>query len=141
MRVRAALPSVANLPTAVAYLPATVRGMGDDGRMSAQPAFDYDPDDPVEILRVLPPQYHEQFLAEYDAAAAGARRPEHYRELHKLLRLWRLRAVAYSDPGFDDRLREAQESARTGRRGTPIEEIVPDWNERVAAAERRRAGA
>jgi hypothetical protein len=109
--------------------------------MTAQPAYDYDPDDPVEILRVLPAQYHEQFLAEYDAAAAGARRPEHYRELHHLLRLWRLSAVAFSDPGYEARLREAQESARTGRRGTPIEEIVPDWNERVAAAERRRTNA
>ena len=107
--------------------------------MTAQPAYDYDPDDPVEILRVLPAQYHEQFLAEYDAAVAGARRPEHYRELHHLLRLWRLSAVAFSDPGYEARLREAQDSARTGRRGTPIEEVVPDWKERVAAAERRRA--
>jgi hypothetical protein len=31
-----------------------------------------------------------------------------------------------------------EESVRTGRRGTPIEEIVPDWDERVAAAGRRR---
>jgi hypothetical protein len=115
--------------------------MGDDGNMTAQPTYDYDPDDPVEILRVLPAQYHEQFLAEYEAAVAGARLPEHYRELHHLLRLWRLSAVAFSDPGYETRLGEAQESARTGRRGTPIEEIVPDWNERVAAAERRRAGA
>jgi Family of unknown function (DUF6247) len=113
--------------------------MSDDGAMTAQEAYDYDPDDPVEILRVLPSQYHEQFLAEYDAAVAGARRPEHYRELHHLLRLWRLRAVAYSDPGFDNRLRAAQDAARNGTPGTPIEEIVPDWNERVAAAERRRA--
>jgi hypothetical protein len=59
--------------------------------MTAQLAGDYDPDDPVEILRVLPGWFHGQFLAEYDAAVAGARRPEQYRELHRLLRLWRLR--------------------------------------------------
>jgi hypothetical protein len=55
--------------------------------MTAQPVDDSDPDDPVEILRVLPARFHEQFLAEHDAAVAGARRPEQYRELHRLSRL------------------------------------------------------
>jgi hypothetical protein len=108
--------------------------------VTAQSAPERDPDDPVEILRILPSQLHEQFLAEYGAAVTGARRPEHYHELHHLLRLWRLRAAAYSDPGYESRLRAMQDAARTGRRGgTPIEEVVPDWAERVAAA-RRRAG-
>ncbi len=110
------------------------------GDMTAQPVDDYDPDDPVEILRVLPGGFHEQFLAEYDAAVADARRPEQYRELHHLLRLWRLRAVAYSDPGYADRLAAMQAAVRSGRRdGTPIEDVVPDWDEQVAA-QRRRAG-
>jgi uncharacterized protein DUF6247 len=110
--------------------------MGDDGCMSAQPVQDYDPDDPVEIMRVLPARYHEQFLAEYDAVAASARHPEQYHHLHETLRLWRLRAVAYADPDFETRL----EAARSGTSdGTPIEELVPDWAERVAAARRRRA--
>lgn len=114
-------------------------GCGMMGIMTAQPAHDYDPDDPVEILQVLPARFHEQFLAEYDAAVAGARRPEQYRELHRLLRLWRLRAVAYSDPGYEGRLQALEDAVRAGRReGTPIEEIVPDWDERVAAAQRRR---
>ena len=109
--------------------------------MTAQPVDDYDPDDPVEILRVLPAQFHAQFLSEYDAAVAGARRPEQYRELHHLLRLWRLRAAAYSDPGYEARLQAMKDAVRTGRwEGTAIEEIVPDWDERVAAAQRRRAG-
>jgi hypothetical protein len=109
--------------------------------MTALPVDDYDPDDPVEILRALPARFHGQFLAEYDLAVAGARRPEQYRELHHLLRLWRLRAVAYSDPGYEGRLQAVQDAARAGRRdGTPIEELVPDWEERVAAAQRRRAG-
>ena len=109
--------------------------------MTAQSAYEYDPDDPVEILRVLPSGFHEQFLAEYDAAVTGARRPEHYRELHHLLRLWRLRAAAYSDPGYEARLHAMQDAVSTGRRdGTPIEEIVPDWAERVAAAQRRADG-
>lgn len=41
--------------------------------MTAQPVDD-DPDGPVEILRVLPARFHEQFLAEYDMAVLGARR-------------------------------------------------------------------
>jgi hypothetical protein len=114
--------------------------MRDDDDMTAQPADDYDPDDPVEILRVLPARFHEQFLAEYDAAVAGARRPEEYRQLHHLLRLWRLSAAAFSDPGYEARRQAVEESVRAGRRGTPIEEIVPDWDEQVAAAGRRRAG-
>jgi hypothetical protein len=94
--------------------------------VTAQSAHEYDPDDPVEILRVLPSRFHEQFLAEYDAAVTSARRPEHYHALHHLLRLWRLRAAAYSDPEFAARLEAVQDEVRAGRRaGTPIEEIVP----------------
>ena len=116
-------------------------GCGMMGGMTAQPVDDYDPDDPVEILRVLPGGFHEHFLAEYDAAVADARRPEQYRELHHLLRLWRLRAVAYADPGYAGRLAAMQEAVRSGRQdGTPIEDVVPDWDEKVAAAQRRRAG-
>ena len=72
--------------------------LGEDGSVTAQSAHEYDPDDPVEILRVLPGRFHEQFLAEYDAVVTAARRPERYHELHHLLRLWRLRAAACSDP-------------------------------------------
>ena len=106
------------------------------GHMTDQPVDGYDPDDPVEILRVLPAVFHAQFLAEYDAAVASARRPEQYRQLHHMLRLWRLRASAYADPGYQARL----ESARAGSGDqTAIEHIVPDWADRVAAAQRRRA--
>jgi Family of unknown function (DUF6247) len=101
--------------------------------MSAQPVQEYDPDDPVEILRVLPEQLHEQFLAEYGAAAEGAKRVEGYRALHDLLRLWRLTAIAHSDPGFDTRLERAREAARTGSTEgwVPIEDVVPDWPDRL----------
>jgi hypothetical protein len=98
-------------------------------------------DDPVEILRTLPVGFHEQFLAEYDAAVTGARRPELYGELRRLLRLWRLRAATYSDPGYESSLQAVREAVAAGRRdGTPIEEVVPDWDERVAAARRHAAG-
>jgi hypothetical protein len=101
--------------------------------MSAQPVQEYDPDDPVEILRVLPEQFHEQFLAEYKTAVEGAHRVEGYRALHDFLRLWRLRAIARSDPGFETRLERVREAARTGSTEgmVPIEDIVPDWPERL----------
>ena len=54
--------------------------------MSAEPVQDYDPGDPVEILRNLPAQLHDQFQIEYTAAAENARYPEGYRALHTLLR-------------------------------------------------------
>jgi Family of unknown function (DUF6247) len=101
--------------------------------MSAQPVQEYDPDDPVEILRVLPEQFHEQFLAEYTTAVEAAHRVEGYRALHDLLRLWRLRAVARSDPSFETRLERVRESVRRdGSEGwVPIEDIVPDWPDRL----------
>jgi Family of unknown function (DUF6247) len=68
--------------------------------MSAQPVHELDPDDPVEILRVLPGRFHDQFLAEYyEAAGEAARQVGGYRQLHDLLRRWRLSAAAYSAPG------------------------------------------
>jgi hypothetical protein len=96
--------------------------------MTAHPISDLDPDDPVEILRILPGVYHSQFLAEYEAAVDGARRPEEFRRLHDLLRLWRLRAIAYSDPGYDARM----DSAREGRAAdfAPAEQIIPGWPRR-----------
>jgi hypothetical protein len=78
--------------------------MRDDGNVTAQQVHDDDPGYPIEIMRILPAQHHEQFLAEYAAAAASARRSDRYRQLHHVLRLWRLRAAAYSDPDFDARL-------------------------------------
>lgn len=65
----------------------------------------------------------------------GARRPEHYHELHHLLRLWRLRAAAYSDPGFAARL-AAVEDAVSGQvllfggdpgSGGPLPDGTWDW--------------
>ena len=118
-----------------------VGALREDRDVTAQSAQEHNPDDPVEILRVLPSQFHEQFLAEYDAAVADARWPEHYKELHRLLRLWRLRAAAYSDPGYESRLQALRDTVRTGRReGTPIEEFVPDWSERVEGMQRRADG-
>jgi hypothetical protein len=98
--------------------------------MSALPVHEPDPDDPVEILRVLPGRFHDQFLREYyGAAAVAARQVGGYRQLHDLLRLWRLTAVAHSDPGFAGRLEAVREAVRAGSvaGSVPIEEAVPGW--------------
>jgi hypothetical protein len=97
--------------------------------MSAQPVEDFDSDDPVEILHILPERFHEQFLAEYTVAAEAARRPEGYRALHALLRIWRLSAVAYSAPGFEDRLAAVREAVSTGSVAdtVPASDVIPGW--------------
>jgi len=98
--------------------------------MNAQPVHEPDPDDPVEILRVLPARFHDQFLREYYGAAAGAaRQVGGYRQLHDVLRLWRLTAVAHSDPGFAGRLAAVREAVEFGNLegSTPIEDAVPGW--------------
>jgi len=104
--------------------------------MSAQPVHEPDPDDPVEILRVLPERFHEQFLAEYyEAASEASRRVDGYRQLHDLPRRWRLSGAAFSAPGFEERLQAVQEAVRTGslEGSVPVEEIVPGWPDRVRA--------
>jgi len=101
--------------------------------MSAQPVQEHDADEPVEILRVLPERFREQFLNEYAAAVEAARRPEGYRALHDLLRLWRLTAAAYSEPGFEARLASVREAVLVGslEGSVPIEEMIPDWPARL----------
>lgn len=78
--------------------------------MSAQPVHRPDPEDPGEILRVLPERWHAEFLAEYRAALEGAREVRHWPQLPALLHRWHLRAVAYSDPEFWAAAREARDA-------------------------------
>jgi Family of unknown function (DUF6247) len=92
--------------------------------VTAQPVYDRDPDDPVEILRALPEGYHPQFRAEYAAAVERAHNPEEFRQLHELLRLWRLRAAAYSSVGYEQRLEAAREGAADF---TPAAQVIPGW--------------
>lgn len=91
--------------------------------MTAQ-ARDIDPSDPAAILRLLPKQHHAQFLREYAIAIEQARRPEQYRMLQALLQLWRLRAVAYSDPDYASRLTSAGSPAADD---VPAEQLIPGW--------------
>ena len=93
--------------------------------MTAHPVYDSDPDDPVEILRALPEEHHTQFRAEYAAAVNEARRPEQFRQLQELLRLWRLRAVAYASPRYARRLADAPGGHAADL--TPAWQVIPGW--------------
>ena len=53
--------------------------------MSAQPIREADPDDPAEILRVLPERWHAEFADEYQEALDTARDMRHWAELRALL--------------------------------------------------------
>jgi hypothetical protein len=93
--------------------------------VTAHPAYDPDPDDPIEILLVLPREHHAQFRAEYTAAVDSARRPEHFHQLQQMLRMWRLRAIAYASPGYDGRLAAARDDQSEGV--VPAAQLIPGW--------------
>lgn len=80
---------------------------------------------------MLPEEYHAQFLAEYTAAVESARRPEQFRQLQELLRMWRLRAVAYSGAGYEERLAAASHGAAAG--AAHAEQVIPGWSGRKPA--------
>jgi Family of unknown function (DUF6247) len=84
--------------------------------VTAHPVDDPDPDDPVEILSLLPEGYHARFLAEYTVAVEGALRPEQFRQLQELLRMWRPRAVAYCGAGYEKRLAAASHGGAAASR-------------------------
>lgn len=98
--------------------------------MSAQPvethSAGYDPD---EILARLPERYHGHFLADYRAAMEAAMHHTwQWKQLSETLRLWHLRSVAYSTPGYE----QARAKAAAGVPGVPAEDVIPGWAELVA---------
>jgi hypothetical protein len=87
------------------------------------------PDDPSEVLGVLPVKWHQQFLDEYRGALDAAREVRCYPEVQDVLQLWRLRAVAYSGPSFDQALLAARED-RVDEFVT-AEQAMPGWSDRT----------
>lgn len=72
-----------------------------------------DPLDPLLIVRMLPEQERDRFLARYREALAQASDPAGWQYLRRALRLWRMRAEALMRPGFA----EAEEAALSGTGG------------------------
>ena len=93
-------------------------------RVSAQPAGEPGWDGQAEILTLLPQRWQEQFLSEYRAALEAARDVRRWRHLAELLARWRLRATAYSDPGFDAAARDARDARPEDL--TPVPGLA-DW--------------
>lgn len=75
---------------------------------AAQVEGEREPDDPSEILKVLPEQYHEWFLADYRRALRAAYPAGGFLALTLMLRKWRLRAEQYADPTYRRSLDEAR---------------------------------
>ncbi|MFF1817334.1 DUF6247 family protein [Kribbella sp. NPDC058245] len=94
--------------------------------MTAEP-LSGGPEDPSEILRVLPAEWHEQFLADYHGALDAAHEVWRFQQLRDVLHLWRLRAIAYSNPGYE----HARKAARDGRSEefVPAEQVIPGWSD------------
>jgi hypothetical protein len=100
--------------------------------MVAEPVRGEDPNDPETILRDLPERERAQFLRQYHQAVDAAHDPAGYRRLQYLLHVWRLAAIAMSQDGYYQEI----QAVRSGTARTiPIEEAIPDWQERLAAAQ------
>ena len=92
-----------------------------DDIVSAQPAEREDSLDPQRILDQLPADERGFFLDQYREAVENARDPVGWKQLRRVLRLWRFHADAAGDPGY----REALDAARgpvSG--GMPLEDAV-----------------
>jgi hypothetical protein len=93
-----------------------------------EPAGPQDPgDDPAVIFDALPPSHRAQFRAEYDQALDAAHDLARFKQVRALLRRWRLRAIAYGRPGYE----EAVQDAFQGRADVFVRYTPPEWKGRV----------
>ncbi len=107
--------------TSLLRAPAQAIPAGYDDVVSAQPAEREDPLDPQRILDQLPAEERGSFLEQYQEAVENARDPASWKQLRRVLRLWRFHADAAGDPGY----RAAMEAAGGPvSDGMPLEEAV-----------------
>ena len=67
-----------------------------------------DPLDPERILAELPASERDFFLGQYREAVEQARYPAGWKQLRRVLRLWRYHAEAMRDPGYWEALEAAR---------------------------------
>ena len=78
----------------------------------------------AEFLR----QYHEAVDVDHDPAG--------HQQLRQLLHAWGLTAIAASRDGYYEELAAVQNGTAQTR---PAEEVIPGWQERLAAAQAQNA--
>ncbi|MEV5412938.1 DUF6247 family protein [Thermopolyspora sp. NPDC052614] len=79
-------------------------------------------EDPAAIFDALPLSHRAQFRAEYDQALEAAHDLARFKQVQVLLRQWRLRAIAYARPGYEEAVQDAiQGRADMFARYTPQE--------------------
>ena len=93
-----------------------------------EPAAPRDPgEDPAAVYEALPPSHRAQFRAEYDEALEAAHDLARFKQIQMLLRRWRLRAIAYARPGYE----EAIDDALQGRTEMFTRYTPPEWEGRL----------
>ncbi|MGI8330155.1 DUF6247 family protein [Actinomadura scrupuli] len=93
-----------------------------------EPAGSRDPgEDPAAIFDALPPSRRVQFRDEYDRALDAAHDLARFKQVQALLRQWRLRAMAYSRPGYEEAVQDALHGRTDGSPGY----IPPEWEGRL----------
>ena len=99
--------------------------------MTPQPLEPVEPrdpgEDPAAIFDALPPSHRAQFRAEYDEALDAAHDLARFKQVQALLRQWRLRAIAYARPGYEEAVQDALE----GRTEMFTRYAPPGWEGRV----------
>src|SRR5713226_276027 len=90
-----------------------------------------DPNDPEVILRDLPERERAEFLRQYHEAVDAAHDPAGCRRLRRLLHAGRLTVSATSRAGYCEELEAVGGGTAQSR---PAEEVIPGWQERLAAA-------
>jgi len=84
-------------------------------------------EDPAAIFDALPSSHRARFRAEYDEALDAAHDLARFKQVQALLRQWRLRAIAYARPGYE----EAVQDALQGRVEMFTRYAPPEWKGQV----------
>lgn len=85
-----------------------------DDAVSVQPAEREDRLDPQRILDQLPADERGSFLDQYRVAVENARDPAGWKQLRRVLLLWRFHADAVRDPGYREALNAARGPVGSG---------------------------
>ncbi|MDR2988618.1 MAG: DUF6247 family protein [Nocardiopsaceae bacterium] len=92
----------------------SVEELEESRQQAAQVEGEREPDDPFMILKVLPEDYHEQFLYDYREALRAAYPAEGYLALRRMLKRWAKTAEALSDPAYQAEAERSRRAIETG---------------------------